>query len=225
MNKAAQNNALIALFLIIVGATIVAFMITKDTKPTNTDLVEEHYEGTNAQNFNFLMPEAWSYTDNAVQDIQSLTPGQVLQFGIVADPTQAHTYYFATSAGNPNESDEKDLLSVYVYDSSTYEYTRIWRANHDSTQSFYGLDSRTWPILHVIGYDNGKLIILAQDMDDSPGPCSEVLTMGRDTDAAYRKMFSLNLADPYAKGLEAYRVPNDIYAEALDRQNKCVANM
>lgn len=223
MNKKAQNNALIALFLIVLGAIVVAFMLTKDTDPVDNIEVEEHIDAGPTQNFNFLMPEAWSYSENAVKDIQTLTPGQVISFGIVPSKNDEGVYYFVTEAPDP-KNDKQELWSFYQYNND-YTFERVYRLSLGDNKGLAGIREGATIDLHAVAHDDYKLIILAQDADSSPGPCTEVLTLGRDEDDDVYEMLSLDLLNPYHSGLQPYEVPDDVYQEALERQNKCVSNL
>jgi hypothetical protein len=221
MAKVSQNNALIALALIVIGVLIVAFMLTKETPPVDNEEVDEHYSGADAQNFNFLMPEAWSYTDNAMKDVQTLTPGQVLQFGIVPSKNDNGVYYFAAAAPDP-KVEGNTLWSVYQYNSD-YTFERIYRVSYGPEKGLDGIREGAEIALHPIGHDGYKLIIMAQDAMSSPGVCAEVLTFGREADDEVYEMLSLDLLEPYHSGLQPYEVPDDIYDQALERQNDCVS--
>lgn len=223
MAKVSQNNALLALLLIIVGAVVVAFMLTKETPPVNNNEVEEPIENGSAQNFNFLMPEAWSYTDNAMKDVQTLTPGQVLQFGIVPSNANNGMYYFTTAAPDPKD-ETKTLWSIYAYNGQDYSFERIYRVSYGPENGLEGIREGAEIALHAVGHDDNELVIMAQDADSSPGPCAEVLTFGREDNDDVYEMLSLNLTDPYHSGLRPYEVPREIYEQALERQNECVAN-
>lgn len=178
----------------------------------------EDTEDAPAVNFDFILPDDWSFTDNAMQDIQTLTPNQQITFGIVKDPTDDTRAYFASYAPDPNDT-EKVLLSVYSYNTLTYEFERIFRRSYSA--GFPGLREEAQPVFHVVGYDEGKLIILAQDADDSPGPCTEILTLGRENNDVAREMLAMNLESPYDL-MVPYQVPDEIYSSALQKQESCV---
>lgn len=171
-----------------------------------------------AVTFDYVMPDDWAFTAHAMKDIQALTPEQQITFGVVTDPTNETHAYFASAAPDPNDA-EKVLLSVYNYNTETYEFERIFRKSYGT--GFPGLRKEAMPVFHVIGYDEGKLIILAQDGDDSPGPCTEVLTLGRENDDIAREMLSMNLESPYDL-MVPYQVPGDIYNAALQKQESCI---
>lgn len=207
---------------IIIVAVVGAFWL-KDAQPNNS-AADGDEQGSGDENnepavsFDFLLPDDWSFTDNAMEDIQTLTPGQQITFGIVEDPTDDTHAYFASYAPDPND-DEKVLLSVYNYNTKTYEFERIFRRSYGT--DFPGLREGATPVFHVVGYDEGKLIILAQDADDSPGPCTEVLVLGRENEDIAREMLAMNLESPYDL-MVPYEIPEEVYSAALEKQDSCV---
>jgi hypothetical protein len=219
MAKNSSNSTLIALLVIIIGVVVISFMLTKNTAPVDNVEVEVPYSGAPAQNFNFAMPDVWDYTENALKDIQTLTPNQTMSFGVVASANDSGAFYFATTAPDPKDA-TKTLHSIYQYNNDL-SFERIYRVTYDDTKAAPGLAKGVVTALHPIGHDGYKLIILAQDADSSPGPCTEVLTLGRDTDDEVYEMLSLNLLDPFGEGLRPYQVPDEIYDAALQRQNNC----
>jgi|GEM_PF-3319546 len=230
MAKVRHNNALIALSLIVICAVIVAFMLTKEAAPVDNSEVKERFENGAIQNFNVLSLEAWGYVRTAQQDIQELTPGQQIGSGIVTDPTNPAVSYFISSAPDPDNEMEMTLYSVYAYNTEDYTFERIYRVSYGFTRDpertskgVPGLQEDIQITLQPVGYDSGKLIILAQDAESPPGPCAEFLTLGRLPGDKVYEMLSLNLLDPFAQGLQTYEVPEDIHNQALERQNECAS--
>ena len=218
MKKQAQNHALIALLLIVIGAVVVAFMLTKENLPVDNVEVEEHLEAGPTQNFNTIAPEAWAYADNAVADIQALTPGQVISYGIVQSKNDQGVYYFITSAPDP-KNDEKTLWSFYQYNSD-YTFERVYRLSLEKGEDLPGIDEDVNIEFQPVGPDDYELIILARTTDLPVDPCEEPLAMGRGDGGSY-EMLSLDLLNPYHTGLQPYTVPEEIYIEAHNRQNEC----
>ncbi len=224
MPKVPQNRLVVYLALAIIIIVALIYQ-ARQADLDNTAVLPVPASSTDKlANFDFIMPEAWPLTERAQTAIAELTPNQSLQFGIVSNPTTPELVYFGTSAPDPKNAGYT-LASIYAYDTSNYTFERIYRRSFASGE-LAGINERGNAGLsynfHIIGYDTDKLVVLAQDADDSPGRCTEVLTLGRDADDLAREMFSLNLLDPYAKGLEPYRVPDEAYNEALKRQNECI---
>ncbi len=192
MKNASQNNLLIALVLIVIGAVIVAFMLTKDSGPADDDVVDAQNDAT-AQNFICIASEEWSYYEDASNDIQELTPDQVIGKGIVNDPNEEEFAYFIAEA--PNTEEETVLLSVYKYNTGNYTFERIYRKTfstiaREKEQDFY---------FSLIGYDAGKLAIMK----------TSTLLNGPDDEENVNELFSINLSDPFAAGLTPYEIPQD----------------
>lgn len=226
MTKQQQANFLLVGFIgLIFVACIVAIQVTRQgaKQEASEDLTEVPYNGAPAQNFTFSMPEEWKYFKNASKDIQTLTPNQQLNFGVVESKNENGIYYFATTAP-VSDNNTQSLQSIYSY-TKDFQFERVYKLLTDPAKTFPGIRPGASINLHVIGHDDYNLIVLAQDADDSPGPCTEVLTLGRDADDMAREMLSLDLYDPYAKGLQPYRVPDDAYQAALDRQNACIDSL
>lgn len=206
---------------IVIASCAVAILLTQQAAELeSSDHLDSQTAPTLMNNYSFLMPEDWKYFKNAQKDIQSLTPDQSLNFGVVESKNDAGRYYFTTTARDAQD-DTKALQSIYAY-TSDYQFERIYKLTTSSTQTFPGIHEGAQVVFHAIGHDGNKLIVLAQDISDSPGPCTEVYMLGRESDDIAREMFSLNLADPYAKGLEPYRVPDEVYNEAMERSAACI---
>lgn len=230
MTKQQQANfLLVGLIGVVFLGCIVALQLTKPDADdaTSDDLGEAPYNGEPAKNFTFVMPDSWKYAKNARKDIQSLTPNQELNFGVVESKNDLGMYYFATTAPDANNIGGF-IQSIYSYNNQ-YQFERVYKLSTAPEKTFPGIELGTHPgahiILHAIGHDGYKLIVLAQNADDSPGPCTEPLTLGRDASDKVREMLSLDLLDPYAKGLQPYRVPDDVYQAAVERENTCIDSL
>ena len=223
MTKQQQANLLLVGFIgLLAIACVVALQLTKPSTDSG-EADETPYAGEPAKNFAFIMPDAWKYFKNANKDIQALTPNQQLNFGVVESQNDSGMYYFATSAP-VSDNNTQSLHGIYTY-TSDYQFERIYKLTTDPAKNFSGLRTGANVVLHAIGHDDYKLIILAQDVDVSPGRCTDVYTLGRESDDIAREMLSLDLTNPYAKGLEPYRVPDDTYQAALARQQTCAESL
>ncbi|MFZ2681650.1 MAG: hypothetical protein WAZ14_00940 [Patescibacteria group bacterium] len=172
--------------------------------------------------FGFLMPTNWAHLEKVEKNLQELTPNQVIRFGIVSDPFNADIVYFTAIAPDPDNAD-RILLSVYQQNTVDYAFTRLYKRAF-AKGDIRGIQPEATYDFHAIGYDKGQLIILAQDNTDVITPCTEIVTLGYAGSDLAREIYSLNLADPYAHGLEAYQVPKDIYTEARTQERECLDN-
>ncbi|MDQ5951992.1 MAG: hypothetical protein QG626_119 [Patescibacteria group bacterium] len=221
--KRGEIYALIFVGLVLVAAGISIFVTDKAAeKQAATEEAEALSNTEPAQNFTMILPSDWKYYKNAGEDIQDLMPNQSIQFGVIQDPTEPSRYYFIADA----QSDETTTAhNVYTYDTTNYTFERIYRFSTSIDKDFDGIRSGAFINFHALAYDDGKLVILAEDADDSPGPCTEVLTLGRDSTDRAREMLSIALSDPYHEAMQPYVVPDNVYQEALERQSACVDNM
>lgn len=208
---------------VIVGVALAAVVIIAlSVKHT---LIAPELTGQDArQNFIGLMPSDWSGAARAEKDIQSLAPKQKIEWYVVKDPTDESIVYFASDVMTTSNKVSSTDLSVFRYNTASYEFERIYRGTF-AQGSIEGLDDSVAPVFHVLGYDHGNLVILAQDGSDSPGPCTMPLTLGRTDADQIREMLSLNIADPYKAGLTAYTVPEHVLADQDARSQACEEEM
>ncbi|MCR4312094.1 MAG: hypothetical protein NUV56_02305, partial [Candidatus Uhrbacteria bacterium] len=167
------------------------------------------------------MPEDWKRYENAMKDIQSLTPGQGITFYIVDDPDSDDVVYFATYAYNDELKNE--MLGIYKYTESTYSFERIWRKTYASGDIDWMGNTYSLPVWRLVGYDDGKLIVLVEDGDNSPGPCAQPFLVGIDNENIAR-LFTLDLVSPSA-GLSPYTPNQDLVDEATAKQDACLDEM
>ncbi len=207
-------------FLAVIIGVLITVIQTGVFEKTS-EVVTDQKPTVSAVSFNYLLPDSWNLKSRAQKAIQSISENQMIEFGVVKDPTNEKIFYFAASKFDLDA--QTVLNSVYRYDTNDYTFERIYRRTF-SKGDLSGIHEQAFPILHVLGYDNGKLVILAEDYDDSPGPCTEPLVLGRDADDEVREMMSLDLNDPFKKGLESYRLPDSTYEAAIEKQDECLEN-
>lgn len=170
------------------------------------------------QNYNYTNPSEWDFYANATEDIQSLSKNQTIEYGVVRDPNEENYVYFASSTSALD--DGAVLLSIYKYNEDNYTFDRIWRDTFINGETFdLTAVEDLAPVLRVAGYENGSLIVLAQYMDDSPGPCSSLYMMGTD-DRSTRTLLTLDLSDPYSK-FEEYEPTEEAIATAEAWVEQC----
>lgn len=164
------------------------------------------------------MPEDWLRYENAMKDIQTLTPNQTIAPLIVDDPSDSDVVYFATNAWSDAAS--KETLSIYKYTESTYSFERIWRNSYAPGDVTWIPSESAVPVWSLAGYDNGKLIVLMTDADNSPGPCAQLLLVGLANDGVGAGLFALDLARP-SSGLVPYTPPDALILEATAAEESC----
>ncbi|MDA0208276.1 MAG: hypothetical protein O3B64_02630 [bacterium] len=178
------------------------------------------------QNFDYLLPHDWERTTTTEVDLNTYLGGDhSITFGIVEDPTDANVLYFATSdfEGTPTK---QNTVSIIRYQQDTYEFERIFKATYEGFEPF-GKPAdweAEWNVLyeaHVLGYDNGKLVLFFQDANDSPGRCAEpiVLAAGGEYN---RNVVALDLEKPYGGFIAEYTLPEDAISAAIARQDTCL---
>ncbi len=164
------------------------------------------------------MPEDWFRYRNASEDIDALTPDQHIGFFIIEDPAADDVAYFAASAYNAD--DQTVTLGMYRYDEPTYQFERIYRGTYAEGEADWLL-SRGLPVWHLVAYDRGSLIVLAQDIDDSPGRCAQPFLLGT---TEGRRLFSLDLEHP-SSGLVPYEPDVVLLEQAQTEQDVCLEQM
>lgn len=174
----------------------------EDSENSDSDDQEAELSTTH---FDYVMPGDWAHTTRAETDISTfLDPNQRIEFGVIE---VGDTAYFSTTAIN-NDTDAL-LTSVYKYNTKDYTFERIWKTSSSPVTS-------TTPVYRALGIDSGKLILLKQGVDDSPGPCAEPLLLtGGD-----RAILALDLESPYS-GLKSYTIPQEARAAAEAKQTAC----
>lgn len=210
-------GATIAVILALLIGVAVLFKTKEQpqlTAPYKTDVTSEDL--TNTVYFTFSTPDTWVFKEQAEKDIRILGEDQSIQYGVIEDPAQKEIVYFATVAFD--EEAEENKLSIYRYNELTYEFERIYRGSFGKGGSSY-LGKNAWPVWRLIGYDHGKLVVLLEDGDNSPGPCAEPLLIGMDNPSV-AALFTLDLQDP-SSGLSEYTPPDDAVEAAETVQETC----
>lgn len=219
-------NVLIGVLAVIVGILLIAILQNgSEGSPTGEDAAtaetpDAQLEAPPAITFDYLLVEDWDLAERAEKGVQELARGQKLDFGIVTDPTDEKFVFFATSVFDSRK--QENLVGVYKYNTENYQFERLFRRTY-SEGDFSFLNENTIPNFHVVGYDDGQLIILAQDMDDSPGPCASPLLLGSG-DSDIRTLVSLSIDDPYA-GFSEYTPPQEVLDDAEATQQTCEENL
>lgn len=217
MAKATSKPLIALLIVLIVAGLFLFFRSSNDAEQAegNGTLPLEPDE-TDVAILASTMPEDWLRYENAVEDIQVLTPDveQRIMFYVIDDPADADVSYFATSAYDSEEKTQ--LLGIYKYQKSTYEFERLYKKS-------YG-DADLIPVWHLVAYDHGELVVLAQDIDDSPGPCTEPFLLGIESDVRGRWLYVFDPSKPEA-GFSEYTPAQELLDEATAKQDECLAEI
>lgn len=215
-------NVVIGVLAVIVGILLIAILQNTQTPQDNVGTDPEQMEPEVAMEeppavtFEYLALEDWELLDRATEGVQDLARGQELEFGVVTDPTDEKFVYFATSVYDARK--QENLVGVYKYNTENYNFERLFRRSY-SEGDFTFLAEEIVPNFHVIGYDDGQLVILAQDMNDSPSACAQPLLLGAQQDDAHT-LISMSIDDPYA-GFNEYAAPQDAIEAAEQAESLC----
>ena len=188
---------------------------------TNT----ETEEPTEIVNFDYA---SWpdGETDLAIQAL--LPEYHEVAFGIVNHPIATEVIYFASSHYDPNT--DRMSVAIHQYNEDTEEFKTWfedeWKPGQPSNLE---LNDNVIPYIHVLAYeatsevDSGHLVLLVQDLDDSPGPCTEPILLGHEEHSyGLRAWARMNFADPGE--LQNYTLSEERYQEALATQEACLAD-
>lgn len=219
------TNIIIGVLAVIVGILLIAILqqnrpASEQTPASSTEEAANDVTepAIPAVNFAYTDIEVWEHTSRAQEDIQELARGQVLEFGVVTDPSDPTFAYFATSVYDDRK--KENLVGVYKYNVENYSFERLFRRSY-SAGDFTMLGEDVIPVFHVVGYDDGRLVILAQDMNDSPGPCAQPLLLGAEQSDA-RALISMSITDAYA-GFETYTLSDDVRRAAETAEQTCLS--
>lgn len=166
------------------------------------------YAGTAGTNFVVTDPADWADADTALFYIERDLDesGHVIEYGIVEDAGAVGVDFFATSRDNGAGGTQ---TSIFRYEGGWF--WRLWR-NDDA-------GDMAW---HVVGYDNGQVIVLQTTSTFVFGACVEGLVLGTDgTDGA--KLYALpdNFNESWDVGLTEYTAAQVDVDEARARQEAC----
>lgn len=215
-------NIVIGVLAVIVGILLIAILQNTQSPQDSTGTDPEQMdpevamEEPPAITFEFDALEDWELLERATEGVQDLARGQELEFGIVTDPSDEKFVYFATSVYDTRK--KENLVSVYKYNTENFNFERLFRRSY-SVGDFTFLAEEAIPNFHVIGYDDGQLVILAQDMNDSPERCAQPLLLGAEHDDV-RTLISMSINDPYA-GFNEYTPPQEVIDDAKSAQALC----
>ncbi len=183
-----KNNSNVAIIvgLLVVAIIIVVFvgfksspeMIIGNEENREVMIDENNNEVVvnDATNDNFLLRDEWSETERAEKNIQALGEGQIIESGIIQDPTDANIYYFSSYA--VDKETRSVLASVYRYNMTDYSFERIYKKT--TSYDYNGYDGEEHWFLNgepyaykygIVSYDSGKLQLIgyAHLIDNSDG--------------------------------------------------------
>lgn len=207
------------ILLLTVAVSVGIFMKSKEYTQIVPSFPETAEATTTMQStFTALQAASWHYTQLAERDIQELGEGQRVMNGIVVDPQNGAIAYFSTSSFDAKQ--QEMTLSVYRYDMQILSYTRLYRAVYREGQSRH-LPKDTWPVWHVIGYDNERIVLLLEDVNLATVSCDVPLLVGIDTPSS-ATLLTLSLDDP-STGLSAYIPQEEDVAAARETLHACTS--
>ncbi len=217
------------IFLIVIIVIVVIFTLANKTEDSEevglesqTEITEQGMTTGEIMKLGGIGAFDWVDHDLATKNLEVLGEDQYIEDYVVTDPTDSNIVYFTTYApccgyGTPEGDIE---MSVYRYYMDNHNFERLYHATHDQEGSFSYLGEGI-PQLHALGYDNGRLIILARIYDHRADPsCTDLLLLGTDNRDNNSNLLSISIDDPYA-GFEEYTPPEEILEAARNWQAEC----
>jgi hypothetical protein len=226
MNHEPKRSKSTMVIVVVIILVILAVALANTKNDSNSDFLDQPATDTSDESasddgesllgvmYDYINPFEWQHQERAIEAVSSLADNQILNYGIVADPNNPSVRYFSTSV--IDEEQEEILLSVYRYNSSDYTWVRLYRQTY-TKESGTLIDAVTYPILHVIGYEDGDLILLAQDIEDYPKLCADPYLT---PDSPSTALITMSTEDPYG-GFVDYTLSDEAERLALARQEKC----
>jgi len=215
------------LWIVVAAIIILIIAWAKPSDRQNDETLEPDYSNSEtdekttdgASSMSFLLPGDWELYERAGSAINRyLGEGQEIVYGIVQDPTDQNIVYFASSAYDRDAED--NLVSLYRYQIDNYNFERVFRRTYNAGKD--GLISENLiPTFHVVGYENGGLILFVQSVEDSLDACEQPLLV-EPTDAT--KLITLDLEKPY-DGFEDYIPTEEAIEEARAAMESCKAEL
>lgn len=165
----------------------------------------------------YASPEGWPWYERAMADIGSLGDGQVIEFGIVTDPTQDYLAYFATSAFDATA--KHTMISIYRYNTMTFAFERLYRGTYTMGEEPH-LGKKSFPALHVVGYHDDELLVLLKDNAYQFAPCEDPFLFGYTATSSQGALLALTLNDP-GSGLRDYTPDEMLLSDAQIHAAAC----
>ncbi len=195
---------------------------TSDTASEAETLTDggEEVEEVVMSSSSFTALSDWELLERAESAINTyLGDGQKIEYGIVADPTDDNIVYFASST--IDDTNNINLLSIYKYRLDDYNFERIYRRTFERDD--YDWASHSLPIFHVVGYENGNLVLFIEaDINVQHEDCWSPYL---DATGFEGYLTSVSLELPYDGFDEEYRAADEVVEEALAAQETCLAEM
>jgi|GEM_PF-6930935 len=215
--KKSPSFAPLFIFGLIVAASVI-MIAAHELRAPGTDVA--YLPQAPSAHFGGMMTSEWNGLARAEKNIQSLTAGQKIEGPIITDAKDKNISYFATS--NFNSEKMTNMASIYRYDNTSYQFERIFKHEY-ATGQFPSLQKQVIPVFHVVGTDSGSLVLLVQDMNDSPGPCAEMLLLP-EQGVGVRTLVSMSIENPY-NGFSPYALPGDAKKDAQAKETACLEEM
>lgn len=170
------------------------------------------FAATAGTSYDVTAPDEWDRADSVVADMAKDWPGSPgwtaeegheITYGVVEDADEPGTHYFATTRDNGAGGTQ---LSVFRYDSASYGFQRLWRDDNASDAAW-----------HVVGYDNGKVVLSKTAGTYDRGACGEPLV----ADGATLHTVPDNFSESWDAGLTDYSAQQADLDEVRSRQSDC----
>lgn len=165
---------------------------------------------TAGASFSVTDPADWAYADAAVSDMAqdwgstwTAEEGHSITYGVVDDQDETGIAYFATTRDNDSGGTQ---LSIFRYDTGSYEFARLWRDDDAGDAKW-----------HVVGYDNGSVVVAQTAGTYDRGACGEPMVESSAT------LYSLpdSYSESWDAGLTAYTAQQADLDEVSARQSDC----
>ncbi len=217
-----KSKKSLRLILGLIGLLIIVLLIiifnSKNTEmPTNDDIdnnkILEEISTEPIKTFGYILPEDWHLTEKAEKGIATLAEGQIINYGIIQDPIDSDIVYFSASVFE--DDTEEVLISVYKYDTDNYNFERLFRRSYSKNENI--LHSGELPEFHILGYDNGDLVIYVSVFGEKLDNCINPLIIGSNS---MQTMVSMDIENPY-NNLDHYTVDDEILIQHKQALKNC----
>lgn len=200
---------------------------TNQEENTNGDLEDTSNDKTTESiyTFDYYLPDEYNNSTWNEAELNILGVEGNIVFGIVEGPVQSKEIYFATSELTP----DSNFVRIYEYNYDQQVITKLFSQNFESGDiSISGLTENIIPVFHPLGYviDEQvlKLVLLIQDVNDSPGMCANpILFTNKDFGwENKRQIVTFNFNE--SNSIEPYVIPEDILKEHEAIAQECENN-
>ncbi|EKD33062.1 MAG: hypothetical protein ACD_76C00096G0004 [uncultured bacterium] len=174
--------------------------------------------------YTYTLPGEWNLTLKAEKLIQSLASGQQIQFGIVKNTSDEKLVYFAGSVYN--QDNDSNMINIYEFNTESQEFERKFKREYSAGDlKIDSMNSSVIPVFHVLAYlPENLLLVLSQNIDDSPGLCADPLLLNETDPENSRALFTLDLKNPYS-GFKLYDLTTEEISVLKEKESKCLEGL